>query len=150
MRQEPGGRYLRALKQLQSEAAAQGTRFLGEQPPDRVAQLTKKADIVVLPSVCDEPFGMPAIEAMAAGIPVVAAAAGGLQEIVHDGATGLLVPRSNPGALAEAIMALAASPERRASMGRAGRAAVSQGFAWEHAVQRLLGALDEAGLTNHP
>jgi hypothetical protein len=47
--------------------------------------------MLIVPSVCDEPFGIPAVEAMAAGLPVIASAAGGLTESVKDGESGVLV-----------------------------------------------------------
>src|SRR5262249_3408856 len=105
-RAEPGPRYIAALKKLQTPAAAAATRFCGEQSRNSVAALVRDADIVAIPSVCDEPFGIPAVEAMAAQVAVVAAAAGGLKEIVRDGETGLLVPRSDAHAMADAILRL--------------------------------------------
>jgi glycosyltransferase involved in cell wall biosynthesis len=62
------------------------------------------------------------IEAMAAGLPVVATRVGGVPEIVEHGKTGLLVPPQNQRALADALRTLAADPSRRREMGAAGRA----------------------------
>lgn len=76
-------------------------------------------DFYVQPSRA-EAFGMAAAEAMAAGLPVVASAVGGLPEVVEDGTTGLLVPPDDPGALAAAIVQLARDPQLRAAMGQAG------------------------------
>ncbi|MCZ4313845.1 glycosyltransferase family 4 protein [Comamonadaceae bacterium G21597-S1] len=80
-----------------------------------------KADLAVVPSKEPEPFGRVAIEAMAAGLPVVAAAHGGLREIVAHESTGLLVAPNSPTALAEALSKLLRSPELRRRMGMAGR-----------------------------
>lgn len=77
-------------------------------------------DIAVVPSTAPEPFGMVAIEAMASGKPVVAAAHGGLLDIVSHDQTGLLVPPNDADALAAAIARLAASPSLRARLGAAG------------------------------
>ena len=74
--------------------------------------------------------GMPnaVLEAMAAGLPVVATTAGGMPEAVVDGETGFLVPVRNPERLAGAMLKLARSGSRRARMGRAGRARVHRIF----------------------
>ena len=82
---------------------------------DRVAWLAE-LDVVVVPSLAD-PFGMPAAEAAAAGVAVVASRTGGLLEIVEDGRTGLLVPPGDVGTLAEAVGALLDDPSRRAELG---------------------------------
>jgi glycosyltransferase involved in cell wall biosynthesis len=81
------------------------------------------ADVVALPSL-HEGLGVAALEAMAAGRPVVASAVGGLGEAVVDGATGLLVPPGDAGALAAALGRLAADAALRARLGEAGRARV--------------------------
>jgi glycosyltransferase involved in cell wall biosynthesis len=78
-------------------------------------------DIFVLPSILPEPFGLVVIEAMASGKPVVATAPGGPSETVVEGETGFLVPPSGPTAIAQALEELLADPQRRISMGEAGR-----------------------------
>jgi glycosyltransferase involved in cell wall biosynthesis len=144
-----GKRYVDTLKRLASPAAANATQFQGDLPHDRVANELGRAHIVVVPSVCDEPFGIPAIEGMAAGLPVVATAAGGLCEIVQPGRTGLLVPRSDASALAAALIELVADASRRETMGRAGRAAAER-FTWDQVVRNLLAALESAGILPRP
>jgi glycosyltransferase involved in cell wall biosynthesis len=78
-------------------------------------------DIFVLPSILPEPFGLVVIEAMASGKPVVATAPGGPSETVVDGETGFLVPPSDASAIARALEELLAGPQKRISMGEAGR-----------------------------
>lgn len=143
----PGQRYVTDLRRMQTPAAARATRYLGDQPHAEIANALQATDLVVVPSVCDEPFGIPAVEAMAAALPVVASAAGGLTEIVQDRKSGLLVPRSDADALAEAILTLAQSNEQRAAMGRAGRAIAESTFTWSAAVASLQRALAETGLS---
>lgn len=63
------------------------------------------------------------LEAMAAGVPVVATAVGGVPDLVRQGETGLLVPPADPAALAAALTALLADPERRSRLGLGGRRA---------------------------
>ena len=68
-----------------------------------------------------ESFPNNILEAMCAGLPVVATAVGGVPEQVADGLTGILVPARNPKALSEALLTLARDLDRRRAMGRAGR-----------------------------
>jgi glycosyltransferase involved in cell wall biosynthesis len=68
---------------------------------------------------------------MASQTPVVATNAGALPELVVDGATGIIVPPADPGALAGAIARLLADPERCRAMGAAGRARVLERFTWD-------------------
>lgn len=70
------------------------------------------------------------LEAMAAGLPVVATAVGGVTELVEDGVTGLLVDPADPPALAQAIRTLVDDPERRAQMGAAARRR-AEAYSWE-------------------
>ena len=77
--------------------------------------------IAVVPSRWPEPCPLVALEAMAAGRPVVASAVGGLPDLVLDGTTGILVPPGDVSALRASILQLLTEPERRVRMGRAAR-----------------------------
>jgi glycosyltransferase involved in cell wall biosynthesis len=89
------------IEQLVLTAGMEDTvEFLGCR--DDVPMILRQADVLVLPSHW-EPFGLVVVEAMAAGVPVVATAAGGVPEIITDGYTGLLVPPGDPQAMAAAI-----------------------------------------------
>ncbi len=140
-----GKRYVDTLRSMQSGKAAAATRLLGDLPHERVAAVIAEADVIVVPSVCDEPFGIPAVEAMSAGVPVVASAAGGLCDIVQNGRTGLLATRSDARSLANAILELLADAPRRADMGRSARAAAMT-FTWSRAAENLLAALERSGI----
>ena len=113
--------------------------------PDVYAAL----DVFVLPSTLPEPFGLVVLEAMASGKPVVASAPGGPSETIADGETGLLVPPSDPAALATALERLIADPELRARMGAAGRKRACELFAMERYV-RDFEALYERVLAREP
>ncbi|GAA4792896.1 glycosyltransferase family 1 protein [Streptomyces ziwulingensis] len=84
-----------------------------------------------------ETFCQTVQEAMASGVPVVAPAAGGPLDLVDHGRTGLLVPPDDPGALRDAVRALACDPELRAAYGTAARAAV-EGRTWAAVGDRLI------------
>lgn len=106
-------------------------------------------DLFVLPSLW-EGLPMVALEAMAAGRPVVATHVGGVPEVVLDGVTGLLVPPRDPVALTEAIVRLLHAPGLRRQMGQAGRERVAQHFSMEQMVERTQNLyehlLEERGL----
>ncbi len=82
-------------------------------------------------------------EAMLRGLPVVAAAVGGVPSIVEDGVTGLLYPDSNAKACAEALMSLRNEPERAAAMGAAGRRVAAERHEPEAVRSQLLGAYSD-------
>lgn len=95
------------------------------------------ADILVSPSVCEEPFGIPIAEAMASGLPVVATDGGGVRELVADGESGLIVPRGDVAALAGALARLLDDPPTLRRLGLAGRSRARQWLDWDVAVGRL-------------
>lgn len=109
-------------------------RFLGwRRDLDRIyADL----DVVALTSR-NEGSPVSLIEAMAAGRPVVATRVGGVPDLVEDGVTGWLVPPGDPEALAEAMAALLADPDRRQAMGQAGRKRVIPAFSAERLLQDM-------------
>lgn len=96
------------------------------------------ASIFAFPSVWEEPFGMPLVEAMASATPVVATRGGAFPEIVEHGRSGLLVERSDPQALADAILQLLSSPDQRDAMAQAAFERASSIFSWDRIVEDLL------------
>jgi glycosyltransferase involved in cell wall biosynthesis len=110
---------------------------LGAVPHAEVERLLERASVVVAPSE-REGFGLAAAEAMAFGRPVVAAAGGGLLELVSDGETGLLVPPRDATALRAAVERLLSDPELRQRLGSAARARARERFGWDAVIERTL------------
>lgn len=96
-----------------------------------VGALLGAVDAVAVPSTRPDPFPNAALEAAAAGVPVVAAAHGGLPEMLRDGETGLLVEPGDPAALAAALRSLADHPDRARGLGAAAAADVAARFSAE-------------------
>lgn len=112
--------------------------FTGYLPRSRLKDLYRACDVVVVPSIWPEPFGLVVLEAMAAGTCVVASNVGGLPEIIDHGRTGMLVGAGDPRALADAIAELLADPDRRHSIEREARETVARRFTWD----RLVGEIE--------
>ena len=107
-----------------------------------IPRILSALDLFVLPSLW-EGLGIAILEAMAAGLPVVATRVGGIPEVVEDRVTGLLVPPRDPEALAKAIIALLQDRERAKDMGRAGRERVEKHFSVERMVQQTEALYEE-------
>lgn len=99
------------------------------------------ADLFCLPSL-QEGFGIVFLEAMAAGVPVVAGDAAAVPEVVDDAVTGLLVDPRDPGAVAGALLRLLEDDDLRRSMGRAGREQV-RAYGWRRVARSFLEAVED-------
>ncbi|MBM3499484.1 MAG: glycosyltransferase, partial [Armatimonadetes bacterium] len=112
------------------------TTCVGWYPQERLADLYGQADFVVVPSVCEEAFGIVAAEGSAAGRPVIASRIGGLQSTVEDGVTGLLFEPGNAEDLAAKLGTLLADADLRRRLGEAGRARASRRYAWDQVIRQ--------------
>ncbi|HXJ85106.1 MAG TPA: glycosyltransferase family 4 protein [Candidatus Methylomirabilis sp.] len=117
----------------------ESTQLLGDVSREQLAEEYVNADVFCLPSV-QEGFGIVFLEAMAAGLPVVACRAAAIPEVVGDGATGLLTPPRDPAALAQALENLLRDPVRAGQLGAEGRRRV-EGFTPRHVAERFLRAV---------
>lgn len=97
-----------------------GVELLGALPHDQVLPLYARARAVIVPSVWSDPCPTVVLEAMAAGRPVIAAASGGILDMVVHGLTGVLVAPGDVSALAGAIGSVIDHPQAARSMGVAG------------------------------
>jgi glycosyltransferase involved in cell wall biosynthesis len=97
---------------------------------DELSELYASAELAVVPSLY-EGFSLPAIEAMASGVPLVATTGGALPEVAGtDNVTALLCEPNDPGALASCILRALGDPELRARLGAAGRRRTLEKFTW--------------------
>jgi glycosyltransferase involved in cell wall biosynthesis len=110
--------------------------FAGAQPHPRLPELLSAGDLLVLATEPPESFGLVLVEAMAAGLPVIASNIPGVRTIPEDGKSGLLV---GPGidALTAAMRRRAADPGERDRMGAAARARAEAVYAWPRVLDRL-------------
>jgi glycosyltransferase involved in cell wall biosynthesis len=106
---------------------------------DKCAELISQARAVLLPSVWEEPFGLVAVEAMAAGVPPVAASRGSLTELITPGTDGALFNPADPTALALAIADIDANPGRYEAYGDQARKTYEERFDPQRNVEELLG-----------
>jgi len=125
------GTQLEFLKaQARRYKVLKATNFVGRVDHSQLLALLHRADAAVLPSHY-EPFGIVALEAAAAGAPLVTSSAGGLGEAVIDGVTGLSYPPSDVAALSAAARAVLESPAAAQQRARAARDRLTSDFAWQ-------------------
>jgi phosphatidylinositol alpha-mannosyltransferase len=115
--------------------AASATHVLGTVSDVDKASLLRSVDAYVAPHLGGESFGIVLVEAMAAGVPVVASDIPGYRDVVGD--AGMLVPPGDPAALARALDALLADGAERERLAAAGTREARR-FAWPHVAQRVL------------
>ncbi|HSE43071.1 MAG TPA: glycosyltransferase family 4 protein [Acidobacteriota bacterium] len=130
--------YLAFLKSKFKDDLADRVQFLGPVEHRGLVDLYRNSNILAFPSVWNEPFGMPVVEAMSSNCSVVATRAGGIVEIVEDGKSGLLAERNNVEALANAILQILDNPDFRLDLVQAGRQRAVEYFSWEKIVNDLL------------
>jgi glycosyltransferase involved in cell wall biosynthesis len=138
-----GGPELPALRRRARDLGL-GARvtFLGEtQGDEAVKSEYLRADVFCLPSR-QEGFGIALLEAMAAGTPIVAAAAGAIPEVAPDGEAALLVPPGDADALADALHRVLDDDALRRGLRRTGLERVRR-YAWPNVARRFLAALDQ-------
>jgi len=137
-----GSDYERRLHRAVDAAGMRATTiFEGALPRPQLAERMRNADLVLIPSH-SETFGLVALEAAASGVPVIAAAAGGLREAVLHGETGLLIENDAPESWASAIRRILGDQALRARMGSAGRTR-AEAHSWQRSAEQLAQAYHE-------
>lgn len=128
--------YITQLQKQLTPNTRSRVNFAGSFPHHEVIKYYQQADILINPSLT-EAFGISLVEAMVSKIPVVVTRVGGMQEIVKEGITGLIVEPDNPDELANAIISLLKSDSLSKSMGEAGYNHAVNLFTWQHISDQL-------------
>jgi phosphatidyl-myo-inositol alpha-mannosyltransferase len=131
------GPKLREYKRFVGLRGIRDVEFLGRVNDDEKVRCFASADIYCAPNTGQESFGIVLLEAMAAGVPIVASDIHGFKRVVERNVQGLLVEPKNPRALAAALYTLARDPDLRHDMGQAGRARAPE-FSWDRVTERIV------------
>jgi glycogen(starch) synthase len=157
-RAHPGTRLVVAGKGVQAAALVEQARklrvrrsvdFVGHLPDRSLVACLAAADVVVLPSRY-EPFGIVALEAAAAGAPLVASTAGGLAELVVHGETGLSIEPGDVDGIVAGVRAVLADPAAAARRARAAKARLGTEFSWTGIAEATVGVYRSATVREHP
>jgi glycosyltransferase involved in cell wall biosynthesis len=129
------------LNRYREQALASGlvgrVHFLGPVDHGRLPDVLRAADLALLTTEPPESFGIVLIEAMACGLPAVATEYPGVRAVLDPGENGLLAPRGDASAVAEALRSMAAiGAAGRARMGRAGREKAEREWSWPRLIER--------------
>jgi phosphatidylinositol alpha-mannosyltransferase len=130
------------VERLPAEARSR-VLMVGTVPHDRLPAYHAGADVFVAPALGQESFGLVLVEAMAAGVPVVATDIAGYREVVRHDVDGLLVPVGDPTALADAVGRVLLEPDLAKRLTEAGRAR-AEDFRWDGVVERIERAYRDA------
>ncbi len=157
-RAHPGTRLVVAGRGVQATALVEQARklrvrrsvdFVGHLPDRSLVACLAAADVVVLPSRY-EPFGIVALEAAAAGAPLVASTAGGLAELVVDGETGLSVEPGDVDGIVAGVRAVLADPAAAARRAKAAKARLATEFDWTGIAEATVTVYRSATVRDHP
>jgi glycosyltransferase involved in cell wall biosynthesis len=130
-RPKPGGDTEALIQRL---GLVDHIRFVGDASHEEINHLYAESAVAVVPSLY-EGFGLPAVEAMAAGIPLVSSDGGALAEVVADG--GLQVPAGDSEALAKTLERVLTDPALATRLGEQGRERVERHFCWSVCAQQM-------------
>jgi phosphatidylinositol alpha-mannosyltransferase len=131
------GPRLREYRRYVATRRIRDVEFVGHVPLEAKLRYFASADVFCAPSTGQESFGIVLLEAMAAGLPIVASDIHGYKNVVSRNVEGYLVEPRNPRALAAALYKLAGDPDLRHRMGEAGRAKVPE-YSWERVTQQVV------------
>jgi ADP-heptose:LPS heptosyltransferase/glycosyltransferase involved in cell wall biosynthesis len=133
---------------LRDSAARNGVfnnlAFTGYIPPEKMPDLYQACDILLFPSVLEEPFTISLLEAMSCGTAVVSTASGGNSEILKNEFNALVIPKENPRLCARQILRLLQDPELSESLRANARRTIEERFRLEQSIDSIEGVLKDA------
>ena len=132
---DPQNSYQKSFEKKHTASILKKVLFLGEKTGESLEDEYRNCDFFVAPSRY-ESFGLIFAEAMSFGKAVIGTRAGGIPEVVEDGATGILCPPDSPNSLVDAIVQLASSASKREEMGREGRKSVINKFSLSNLIRQ--------------
>ena len=132
-------------KLVTSLGLERNVRLTGLIPRDQLPSIYKEHDILLFPSIWDEPFSLTLLEAMASGLAIVGTTTGGSSEILRDELNALTFPKEDFGACATQVSRLLASPELLERLRHYGRRTVEENFRLDQMVDKVDLALKRAG-----
>jgi glycosyltransferase involved in cell wall biosynthesis len=138
-----GGFKDKLVKMAQSNGSKDSIFFTGFLKDKALDRLILSSDIFTIPSIY-EPFGIVALEAMAAGIPIVASNVGGLSEILNNEYNGILFPPRDHNSLAEGVIKLLDDSELYHKIRNNGKVLVSKKFTWSQIAEETIKVYDKA------
>ena len=129
--------YEKNFREDVKEAGIDGRVIQFSLPPDKMRYFFSAVDVTVLVSEKEEGLGMSLVESLACETPVIGSKAGGIEEVVRDRETGILVPPKDHEALKNALLFMMENPEKRKKMGKKGREDVLLRFSPERMLKRI-------------
>ena len=111
--------------------------FTGFMPHEKLKYLYSAVDIVVLPSVWQDPCPLVVLEAMASGTCLVSTAVGGVPELLKDCVNGLLVKPGNAVEISQVVSEILKNPIKKAEIERVAREQIMEDYAWSRLVKEL-------------
>ncbi len=137
--------YAAHLRQIVSSSSLEEhVRFIGLVPRERLPAIYQEHDVLVFPSIWDEPFSITVLEAMASGLAVVGTPSGGSNEILQHDVNALVFPKENANECAASVSRLFTNEQLFEEIRRRGRLTVEQRFQLEQMVDTIERSLQEA------
>ncbi len=133
----------RSWRLVESLGISHQVEFLSGIDDQKLVEEYRRASVAVVPSTY-EGFGFPAAEAMSCGVPVVAADAGALPEVVGNDGAAILVPPKKPVAIAEAVQSIFDDETLRCRLSERGRRRIEEEFSWSRAAEETVKVYGEA------
>ncbi len=132
------GRYKSHLVSLVKRKKIQDVKFTGYLPPEKITKYYQSCEVVVVPSLERESFGIVALEGMACAKPVIVSDVGGLAEIIENGNDGIVIKRGDTEALSNAILDLFNNPLLSRRMGGNARKKVEKMYDWKPVTKKII------------